>query len=139
RNVARALGMSLIELLDQHEASVEQRLIRRFLEQLPEQQLEDVVFRLMREFGQEGANRKRRVALVGLRGAGKSTLGGALAADLGVPFLELDREVERDAGVNLSEVFSLYGPAGYHRIEHRCLERIIQDHEHMVLSVGGGI
>jgi XRE family aerobic/anaerobic benzoate catabolism transcriptional regulator len=139
RNVARALGMSLIELLDQHEASVEQRLIRRFLDQLQERQLEDVVFRLMREFGQEGANRKRRVALVGLRGAGKTTLGDALATELRIPFLELDCEIERDAGISLSEVFSLYGQAGYHRIERRCLERIIQRDEQMVMSVGGGI
>jgi len=139
RNVARALGVSLLELLDPHEASVEQRLIRRFLEQLQEQQLEDVVFRLMREFGQEGVNRKRRVALVGLRGAGKTTLGGALATELRLPFLELDREIERDAGISLSEVFSLYGQAGYHRIERQCLERIIQSNEQMVMSVGGGI
>jgi XRE family transcriptional regulator, aerobic/anaerobic benzoate catabolism transcriptional regulator len=139
RNVARALGMPMVELLDQHEASVEQRLIRRFLEQLHERDLEDVVFKLMREFGRDGASRKKRLALVGLRGAGKTTLGSALAAELGFPFLELDREVERDAGMSLSEVFSLYGQAGYHRIEHRCLERIIQEHEQMVLSVGGGI
>src|SRR6266567_3454586 len=139
RNVARALGVSLIELLDPHEASVEQRLIRRFLEQLQEQQLEDVVFRLMREFGHEGADRKRRIALVGLRGAGKTTLGAALATELRVPFLELDREIERDAGISLSEIFSLYGQAGYHRIERRCLERIIQDNEPMVMSVGGSI
>ena len=139
RNVARALGMPLTELVDAQESSVEQRLIRRFLDNLPESQLEDVVFRLMRDFGPEAAARKRRLALVGLRGGGKTTLGSALADELRLPFVELDREIERDAGISLSEVFSLYGQTGYRRIERRCLERIIQSGKQIVMAVGGGI
>lgn len=139
RSVARALGVSVTELLDPHEDSVEQRLIRRFLDRLPEHRLEDVVFRLMRDFGHEEAARKRRIALVGLRGAGKTTLGTALAKELGFAFVELDREIEREAGIGLSEVFLLYGQAGYRRIERRCLERIIESNAEMVMTVGGGI
>jgi XRE family aerobic/anaerobic benzoate catabolism transcriptional regulator len=139
RSVARALGVSVTELLDPHESSVEQRLIRRFLDRLPEHRLEDVVFRLMRDFGHEEAARKRRIALVGLRGAGKTTLGAALAKDLGCAFVELDREIEREAGIGLTEVFLLYGQAGYRRIERRCLERMIESHAEMVMTVGGGI
>ncbi len=139
RNVARALGMPLTELVDAQAGSVEQRLIRRFLDNLPERQLEDVVFRLMRDFGPEAAARKRRLALVGLRGGGKTTLGSALADELRLPFVELDREIERDAGISLSEVFSLYGQTGYRRIERRCLERIIQSGKQLVMAVGGGI
>jgi XRE family aerobic/anaerobic benzoate catabolism transcriptional regulator len=139
RSVARALGMPLTELVDTQESSVEQRLIRRFLDKLPERQLEDVVFRLMRDFGPEAAARKRRIALVGLRGAGKTTLGSALAGALHLPFVELDREIERDAGISLSEVFSLYGQTGYRRIERRCLERVIQGNREIVMAVGGGI
>jgi XRE family aerobic/anaerobic benzoate catabolism transcriptional regulator len=139
RSVARALGMSLTELVDAREHSVEQRLIRRFLEGLPPHRLEDVVFRLMRDFGEEASARRGRIALVGLRGAGKTTLGSALAAELRAPFVELDREIERDAGIGLSEVFLLYGQAGYRRIERRCLERVIGAHPQMVMSVGGGI
>jgi len=139
RNVARALGMSLGELLEPHENSMEQRLIRRFVEQLPEHQREEVVFRLMREFGQENSARRTRLALVGLRGAGKTTLGSALADELNYPFIELDHEIEHEAGMSLSEIFSLYGQVGYRRIERRCLERIIEDHERMVMTVGGGI
>jgi len=139
RNVARALGLPLTELIDAPEHPVEQRLIRRFLERLPEHRLEDVVFRLMREFGHEESTRKKRIALIGLRGAGKTTLGAALAAELAVPFVELDREIEREAGISLSEVFLLDGQAGYRRIERRCLERVIEAHPEMVMSVGGGI
>jgi XRE family transcriptional regulator, aerobic/anaerobic benzoate catabolism transcriptional regulator len=139
RNVARALGVPLTELVDGTDNPVEHRLIRRFLERLPEHRLEDVVFRLMRDFGHEESARKKRVALVGLRGAGKSTLGSALAAELGVPFVELDREIEREAGISLSEVFLLYGQTGYRRIERRSLERMIETHPEMVLTVGGGL
>jgi XRE family aerobic/anaerobic benzoate catabolism transcriptional regulator len=139
RSVARALGMPLTDLIDQRDNSVEQRLIRRFLERLPEHRLEDVVFRLMRDFGQEEALRRKRVALIGLRGAGKTTLGTALASELGFPFIELDREIEREAGITLSEVFLLYGQAGYRRIERRCLERLLEANPEMVMTVGGGI
>ncbi len=139
RNVARALGVSPVDLLSPREGSVEHRLIRRFLDRLPVHRLEDVVFRLMRDFGQEESARRNRVALVGLRGAGKSTLGSALAHDMRCPFVELDREIEREAGVTLSEIFLLYGQTGYRRIERRCLERALGAHERMVLSVGGGI
>jgi XRE family aerobic/anaerobic benzoate catabolism transcriptional regulator len=139
RSVATALGVPMTNLLDPRETTVEQRLIRRFLERLPEHRLEDVVFRLMRDFGQEQSARKQRIALIGLRGAGKTTLGALLARELGVSFVELDREIERDAGISLSEIFLLYGQSGYRRIERRCLERVIAAHERMVMTVGGGI
>ena len=139
RSVARALDLPLTELLDPRESSVEQRLIHRFLDGLPAHRLEDVVFRLMRDFGDEASARRRRVALIGLRGAGKSTLGSALAAASQTEFVELDREIEREAGISLSEVFLLYGQAGYRRIERHCLERLIRAHPEMVMTVGGGI
>lgn len=139
RSVARALEMPLTDLLDARERSVERRLIRRLLDGLPAHRLEEVVFRLLRDFGEESASRRRRVALVGLRGAGKTTLGSALAAELRLPFVELDREIEREAGIGLSEVFLLYGQNGYRRIERRCLERVMKAHAEMVITAGGGI
>ena len=139
RRVVLALGVSLVELLSDDRRSVEHRLIRRFLERLPEHRLEEVVFRLMRDFGFQESARKKRIALIGLRGAGKSTLGSSLASELQLPFVELDREIEREAGIGLGEVFSLYGQSGYRRMERRSLERIIQSHARAIISVGGGI
>src|SRR5438874_1786455 len=126
RRVANALGLPPSELVGDNGTPVEQRLIRRFFERLPSHRLEDVILQLMRDFGQKEAARKNRIALVGLRGAGKSTLGAALAKDLRHPFVELDREIEREAALPLSEVFMLYGQAGYRRIEKRCLERLLE-------------
>jgi XRE family transcriptional regulator, aerobic/anaerobic benzoate catabolism transcriptional regulator len=139
RRVAGALGVQLSDLLDTSDTQAEQRLIRRFLSSLPPQRLEEVLGRLTQEFGHDEGVRRRRITLVGLRGAGKSTLGRALAKALRRPFIELDGEVEREAGLSLSEVFLLYGQAGYRRIERRCLQRIIDSHADVVLTAGGGI
>jgi len=89
----------------------------------------------------EGIRDRRydRVALIGLRGAGKSTLGGRLAKALSAPFVELDREVEREAGTGLSEIFLLYGQAGYRRYEKRCLEQVLAANRRVVLATGGSI
>jgi XRE family aerobic/anaerobic benzoate catabolism transcriptional regulator len=93
----------------------------------------------MREFGKENSSRRRRIALVGLRGAGKSTLGRALAGELKTPFVELNSAIEAEAGMSLNEVFSLYGQPGFRRLEKRCLESFIAGHERAVITVGGGI
>ena len=98
-----------------------------------------LIDRLIDELGEPDHSTSQRVALIGLRGAGKSTLGSALAELLGVPFIELNREVERETGMPAAEVFDLYGQAGYRRIEHRCLERVLAEHERAVLSLGGGV
>src|SRR5205823_8836881 len=139
RRVATALGMPLTQLLGDNESPVEQRLIRRFFERLPAHRLEDVILRLIRDFGQKEAARNNRVALVGLRGAGKSSLGAALAKERRYPFVELDREIEREAALPLSEVFMLYGQAGYRRIERSCLERLLERGDPIVVAAGGGI
>lgn len=139
RNVARALGLRITDLLGERESTAEQRILRRFLEELPSHRLEDVMFRLLREFGPEASARRQRIALVGLRGAGKTTLGQALARELRVPFVELDHEIEREAGISLSEIFMLYGQAGYRRIERRCLEKVLDGKAPVVMAVGGGL
>lgn len=87
----------------------------------------------------ETATRDGRIALIGLRGAGKTTIGTLLAKRLGYPFIELDREVERDAGVPLSEIFEFYGQSGFRRHERASLERIFDTHPAFVLATGGSI
>jgi XRE family transcriptional regulator, aerobic/anaerobic benzoate catabolism transcriptional regulator len=80
-----------------------------------------------------------RIALIGLRGAGKSTLGRMVAEKLGWRFVELNREIEAEAGFSVAEVFSLYGQDAYRRYEQAALDRIIAEPGPMVLAVGGGI
>jgi XRE family aerobic/anaerobic benzoate catabolism transcriptional regulator len=93
--------------------------------------------RLVRE--DESAPRSGRIALLGLRGAGKSTLGTKLAQNLGVPFVELDREVEKEAGARLGEVFAMYGQDAFRRFEQRALERMLSLHERAVIATGGSL
>jgi len=86
-----------------------------------------------------GVPRRNRIALVGLRGAGKSSLGARLADDLGMPFIELDREIEREAGTTLAELFGMYGQEGYRRFERRALERVLAENSRCVLATGGSL
>jgi XRE family aerobic/anaerobic benzoate catabolism transcriptional regulator len=94
------------------------------------------VAELVRE---DAAPRTARIALLGLRGAGKSTLGAKLAGALEAPFIELDREVEKEAGAKLGEVFALYGQDAFRRFERRALERVLEEHERAVIATGGGL
>jgi XRE family aerobic/anaerobic benzoate catabolism transcriptional regulator len=87
----------------------------------------------------EEAEPQKCIALIGLRGAGKSTLGAKLAEHLEIPFVELDREVEREAGAELGEVFAMYGQDSFRRFERRALERVLAQHERAVIATGGGL
>lgn len=140
RRIAGALHVSLAELFAQDlETKHEKLLIQRFLERLPAHRVEDAMFRLMREFGSEEKARRKRVALIGIRGAGKSTLGSLLGREMNIPFVELDHEIEKDTGMPLGEIFLLYGQTGYREIERRLLGRVLGERERAILSVGGGV
>jgi XRE family aerobic/anaerobic benzoate catabolism transcriptional regulator len=88
---------------------------------------------------QEDESNLERIALVGLRGAGKSTLGARLARERGIPFIELDREVEQEAGAKLGEVFAMYGQDAFRRFERRALERVLNENERAVIETGGSL
>ena len=87
----------------------------------------------------EDDGQQKPVALLGLRGAGKSTLGTKLAEALKVPFVELDREVEKEAGAPLGEVFAMYGQDAFRRFERRALERVLAEHPQAVIATGGSL
>jgi XRE family transcriptional regulator, aerobic/anaerobic benzoate catabolism transcriptional regulator len=87
----------------------------------------------------EEAPASKCIALLGLRGAGKSTLGAKLADVLKLPFVELDREVEKEAGAALGEVFAMYGQEAFRRFERRALERVLGEHERAVIATGGSL
>ena len=143
RQVAQALSCSLAELIgDETTASPEWLLLRDLLAGRSEAELQRARAALQPLFGgapRGTADRARRIALIGLRGAGKSTLGQMLADGMDVPFVELNREIERVAGCSLSEIHNLYGPSAYRRYERRALEEAIELHPDAVIATPGGI
>jgi XRE family aerobic/anaerobic benzoate catabolism transcriptional regulator len=142
RQVAAALGSTLAELIgDETTASPEWLMIRDLLHGRSEADLERARAALAALFsgGADRARRDGRIALIGLRGAGKSTLGRMLADDLGVPFVELNREIARLAGCSVAEVHALYGLTAYRRYERRALEGVVGLHPRAVIATPGGI
>jgi len=140
--VAQALHCSLAELIgDVTTSSPEWLLIRELLEHRDEAALRRVRETIGTLLGTGGGNaaRSSRIALIGLRGAGKSTLGRMLAEDLGFPFVELSREIEQFAGCSISEIQALYGVNAYRRYERRALEEAIQIYPEAVIATPGGI
>ena len=143
--VAGALQCSLAELMgDITTSSPEWLLLRELLERRDEATLQRVRVAVADLLGtgsarDRGAAHSPRIALVGLRGAGKSTLGQMLADDLGFSFVELSREIEKFAGCSINEIQSLYGQHAYRRYERRALEEAVQIHPEAVIATPGGI
>jgi XRE family aerobic/anaerobic benzoate catabolism transcriptional regulator len=137
RKVAQAMQVPVEDLARENgEVPAELALLTRFAQTLPPEKVAAAHRLLLAQFG---SARKRRVALLGLRGAGKSSLGARLAEALGVQFVELDREVEREAGSDLGAVFSIYGQDAYRRFERRALERVLRQHDRAVIATGGSL
>ena len=140
--VARALHCSLAEMMgDVTTSTPEWLLIRELLEGRDEGTLRRVREAMGSLLGTGGGNaaRSSRIALIGLRGAGKSTLGQMLAEDLDFPFIELSREIEKLAGCSISEIQALYGANAYRRYERRALEETVQLYAEVVIATPGGI
>lgn len=137
---ARALNITILDLLQDAPRPALAR-VQGLLSRLDDAQLDQAYGLLASSFGLSDAQgREKRIALVGLRGAGKTTLGAQLAAQRGVPFIELDREIEREAGTSMNEILLLHGQAGYRRYERRALLRIAEEHaDGVVMTTGGSI
>jgi XRE family aerobic/anaerobic benzoate catabolism transcriptional regulator len=141
RQLAEALNCSIAELVGEESiASPEWTLLRQMLRGRDESSLQRARATLVELFGaDQDPTRTGRIAIIGLRGAGKSTLGRMLADDLGMPFVELNRDIERLAGCDVREIHSLYGGSAYRRYELRALEDTIATHPRAVLATGGGL
>jgi XRE family transcriptional regulator, aerobic/anaerobic benzoate catabolism transcriptional regulator len=144
--VAQALQVSLTELTgDVTTSSPEWLMLRELLEGRAEPDLRRARIALGELFGTGGAAQKNggarspRIALIGLRGGGKSTLGQLLSEDLHVPFIELSGEIEKFAGCTVAEIQALYGQNAYRRYERRALEETIQIYSECVIAVPGGL
>lgn len=140
--IARALHCSLAELIgDVSTSTPEWLLIRELLENRDDVALRRVRIAIGELLGTGKGNTSisSQVALIGLRGAGKSTLGALLAEDLGFPFVELSREIEKFAGCSVSEIQALYGMNAYRRYERRALEEAIQIYPEAVIATPGGL
>lgn len=140
--IAGALQCSPVELIgDITISSPEWLLIRELLEGRSESDLLRARMAIGEVLGTGGDHRAngRRIALIGLRGAGKSTLGRLLADDLDVPFIELSAEIEKVAGYSIREIQDLYGASAYRRYERRALEETLQIYPEVVLATPGGL
>ena len=141
RDIARALNLPLEALvLDGPDPSADFIHTTEFLRRLRHEELVQAHQLLTERFGGvDQRARNGRIALIGLRGAGKSALGARLAERLEVPFIELDRLIEQSNGVTLSVIFDLYGQSGFRRMERRCLDQVLERYPRFVLATGGSL
>jgi XRE family aerobic/anaerobic benzoate catabolism transcriptional regulator len=141
RRIAKAMSVPVAELIDDRpERPVETQLLEQMLDRLAPTEVGEARELLLSRFGGPSSGaRANRIALIGLRGGGKSTLGRLLGERLDAPFIELDREIERVSGMNLSEIFEMFGQETFRRTERAALEAILQNHQRFVLATGGSI
>jgi XRE family aerobic/anaerobic benzoate catabolism transcriptional regulator len=141
KSIADALDVPIIELLPRMNGrSAAMAHVLDLIARLPPSELPAVAELIAsRAQADHAGDRARRIGLVGLRGAGKSTLGQMLARALGCPFIELDRLVEQDYGARIPDLIEMAGLATFRRYERACLERVIDEHAAAVIATAGGI
>jgi len=140
RQIAEALGLEMAALVSERpELPLDLRLAVHQLERLSPGELAQARLLIQQRFEAHSKTSDGRIALVGLRGAGKSTLGRRAAERLKMPFVELDREVERASGMELSEIFSMHGQGMFRRLERQCLETIVARFERAMIATGGSL
>ena len=129
--IARALDLEPIDLLPGGSAL-------RALRRLPPKRLTALMHRAERR-DSDVADRKRRIALIGLRGAGKSTLGDALADEINAPFVEIDEMIEERHAAPLAMLFEVYGQSTFRRFERDCVTEALTNYENVVIATAGGV
>jgi XRE family aerobic/anaerobic benzoate catabolism transcriptional regulator len=141
KSIADALDLPIIELLPRTDGrAAAMTHILDLIGRTPPAELPALARLIESRAAPDGAgDRARRIALVGLRGAGKSTLGRRLAQRLGCPFIELDRLVEQSYGARIPDLIEMAGLATFRRYERACLERVIAEHDAAVIAAAGGI
>jgi XRE family transcriptional regulator, aerobic/anaerobic benzoate catabolism transcriptional regulator len=141
RRIARAIGLPVTQLVqDGAEPALDMVLLSQFLERLPPAALAEARNMLLKHFSTPSKDtRRKRIALIGLRGGGKSTLGKLLAEQLKVPFIELDREIEKRSGTTLSAIFDMFGQETFRRAEREALDDILRRHSNFVVATSGSI
>jgi XRE family aerobic/anaerobic benzoate catabolism transcriptional regulator len=140
RRVSNAMGAHLEDLIPASEPAPDWQVIRDLLRKASPGQIARAKDLLA---GGDPASARRPsfsgIALIGLRGAGKSTLGKILARKIGWDFVELNKEIERENGLSVAEIIALYGQEGFRRMEQAALGRLLARNQLMVLATGGGI
>src|SRR3974390_847577 len=141
RRIARAIGLPITQLVhDGAEPPLDMVLLTQFLERLPPDILVEARKLVTEHFSSASEDQHRqRIALIGLRGGGKSTLGRLLADKLGLPFIELDREIEKRSGASLNEIFEMFGQETFRRAEHDALSDVLRQHPQFVIATSGSI
>jgi XRE family transcriptional regulator, aerobic/anaerobic benzoate catabolism transcriptional regulator len=141
RRIARAIGLPVTQLVQEGaEPPLDRVLLSQFLDRLSPPALGEARDLLLRHFGESSEDSRRwRIALIGLRGGGKSTLGRLLADTLDVPFIELDREIEKRTGASLNEIFEMFGQETFRRAEREALESVLRQHRRFVMATSGSI
>ncbi len=139
RRVANAMGVRLDDLIAGQDTPAEWRIVRDLLEHATTDQVAAAKAALAGTPALGAGGGQPRVALIGLRGAGKSTLGKLAAARLGWTFVELNAEIERENALSVKEIFAIYGQEGYRRLEQKALRRLTEHPGPVILATGGSI
>jgi XRE family aerobic/anaerobic benzoate catabolism transcriptional regulator len=142
RRIASAMGFPPDDLLSNDPPpAIDRILLTRMLKQLSNDDIVKARRLLTQHLGLHTINEAKKpyVALVGLRGAGKTTLGRRLAEHREVPFFELDREVEREYGATIGEILQLHGQPGYRRFERESLQAVLSKYPAAIIETGGGL
>jgi XRE family aerobic/anaerobic benzoate catabolism transcriptional regulator len=142
RRIASAMGFPPDDLLSDHPPpTIDRILLMQMVKRLSDDDVAKARRLLAHPLGLEAVAEAKKpyVTLIGLRGAGKTTLGRRLAKHRGVPFFELDREVEREYGATIGEILQLHGQPGYRRFERESLQSVLADNPAAIIETGGGL